>query len=163
MVAKVLKSRLVDIQQKDGSKIGTDIILKRLDCRKNVTIEVDESLQRVCKRFIEQYQGDDSRDGVYLSNGMLNIDVNTENDEWMITNGNGIYYAFSKSDVSTVLDLETTNIIKCPYCGFETIPWDYVETGDMEGDFPLDCEKCGKEFNVGFRTEMKFVSSVIEK
>ena len=46
--------------------------------------------------------------------------------------------------------------IVCPYCGHKHDGLDYVETGDMEGDFSMECEACGKEFNVSFTTTINF-------
>ena len=58
---------------------------------------------------------------------------------------------------------KTINIITCPYCNTEMEPWDYLETGDMEGDFTLNCEnpKCSKEFNVSFTTDVTFLTNKI--
>ena len=56
--------------------------------------------------------------------------------------------------------METVNIIQCPYCKALIEPWDYVETGDMEGGFTMECEECGKEFSVSFSTDIKFKTNI---
>lgn len=55
--------------------------------------------------------------------------------------------------------MESVNVIQCPHCGALIEPWDYIETGDMEGDFSMDCEVCGKPFAVEFSTDIKFTTS----
>lgn len=59
--------------------------------------------------------------------------------------------------------LKTINIIKCPHCNTEMEPWEYLDTGDMDGDFTLHCEnpECEKEFNVSFTTDVIFLTSKI--
>jgi DNA-directed RNA polymerase subunit M/transcription elongation factor TFIIS len=52
--------------------------------------------------------------------------------------------------------METLNIIQCPHCKALMEPWDYIETGDMEGDFRMNCEECGKKFSVNFSTDIRF-------
>lgn len=44
----------------------------------------------------------------------------------------------------------------CPHCGKEYDGIDYIEVGAMEGEFPMDCEGCGKEFTVKFETIINF-------
>lgn len=52
--------------------------------------------------------------------------------------------------------------IYCPYCHHKHENWqDYIDTGDMDGEFPVECEKCGKKFIVSFNTTIKFVSKKI--
>lgn len=49
--------------------------------------------------------------------------------------------------------------IDCPHCGHKHENWqDYIDTGDMEGEFPMICENetCGKEFQVKYSTEITF-------
>ena len=55
--------------------------------------------------------------------------------------------------------MESINIIQCPHCKALIEPWDYVETGDIDGDFTMDCENCNKEFNVSFTTDIRFVTN----
>lgn len=55
--------------------------------------------------------------------------------------------------------MESINIIQCPHCKSLIEPWDYIENGDMDGDFTMDCESCGKEFNVSFVTDIRFTTS----
>ena len=52
--------------------------------------------------------------------------------------------------------METVNIIICPHCNAKIVPWDYIENGEMEGDFNMDCTECRKEFSVSFETDVKF-------
>lgn len=61
-----------------------------------------------------------------------------------------------------VILINTINIIKCPYCNAEIEPWDFLDTGDMEGDFSMECLQCKKEFNVTFTTDVRFISSKID-
>ncbi|MGU8836315.1 hypothetical protein ACSW8S_17405 (plasmid) [Clostridium perfringens] len=58
------------------------------------------------------------------------------------------------------MKFKTINIIQCPHCKELIEPWDFVETGDMEGDFTLECTNpnCQKEFNVEFKTEISFTT-----
>lgn len=51
---------------------------------------------------------------------------------------------------------KTINEIKCPHCNGLIEPWDYMDCGDMDGEFTLNCEHCEKEFNVNFTTEIIF-------
>lgn len=55
--------------------------------------------------------------------------------------------------------METINIIQCPHCEEKMECWDYIETGDMEGDFDMDCEFCKRNFKVSFSTDIKFITS----
>jgi DNA-directed RNA polymerase subunit RPC12/RpoP len=49
--------------------------------------------------------------------------------------------------------------IICPHCGYEHYEWhDYIDTGDMDGAFDMDCEDCGESFVVKFRTLIDFQS-----
>lgn len=52
--------------------------------------------------------------------------------------------------------METVNVIVCPHCNTKIEPWDYVETGDMEGEFEMDCTECGESFKVSFETDIRF-------
>lgn len=52
--------------------------------------------------------------------------------------------------------METINSIQCPYCDCKIEPWEYVETGDMDGSFKMECEECKKPFIVNFKTDMMF-------
>ena len=55
--------------------------------------------------------------------------------------------------------METVNVIKCPHCKTMIEPWEYIDTGDMEGNFSMTCEECGREFNVSFTTDIKFTTT----
>lgn len=46
---------------------------------------------------------------------------------------------------------ENADAIVCPHC--ENVHGnydDYIEVGDMSGDFEVECEKCGEYFKVDF-------------
>lgn len=53
-------------------------------------------------------------------------------------------------------DENMENKISCPHCGLEYDGLDYIEVGDMEGSFEMDCEGCEKEFTVSFTTTIHF-------
>lgn len=40
--------------------------------------------------------------------------------------------------------------IICPYCKHQHDHEEYLEVGDMSGEFDMECEGCGKEFHVDF-------------
>ncbi|WEG13966.1 hypothetical protein PU629_06255 [Pullulanibacillus sp. KACC 23026] len=47
--------------------------------------------------------------------------------------------------------------IGCPHCGYKHNDfWEYIEPTDEEGEFLMDCEGCGEEFNVKFSTQITF-------
>ncbi|WP_204245812.1 hypothetical protein [Clostridium botulinum] len=49
--------------------------------------------------------------------------------------------------------------IKCPYCDYKHEDFqNYIDTGDMEGEFSMDCEKCKKPFGVDFVTKIEFTT-----
>lgn len=50
------------------------------------------------------------------------------------------------------------NIIICPYCEYEHDGLDYLNCRDMEGEFSMHCEKCGKPFGVNFVTKIEFTT-----
>ena len=57
---------------------------------------------------------------------------------------------------------ENADAIVCPHC--ERVHGnydDYIEVGDMGGDFTMTCEdeECGKEFNVEFYSVFYFQTS----
>lgn len=55
--------------------------------------------------------------------------------------------------------MESVNIIQCPYCKALIEPWDYIECGDMEGTFTMDCEECTNNFDVNFTTDIRFITN----
>ena len=56
--------------------------------------------------------------------------------------------------------MESMNVIQCPHCS-ELIDYnDYIEVGDMDGDFTMDCESCGGNFEVSFETNILFTTSI---
>lgn len=52
--------------------------------------------------------------------------------------------------------MESVNVIQCPHCWHLIEPWDFIDVGDMEGEFEMECEECGKEFLVKFETDIRF-------
>ena len=78
--------------------MGSSIILKELSNNNCHEIIVDESAQRVELRLLEQYL-DDPRDGVFLTRGMTNVDINTKGDIWDINQEDWNWYTFNKQDV----------------------------------------------------------------
>jgi uncharacterized Zn-finger protein len=46
---------------------------------------------------------------------------------------------------------ENIDAIVCPYCEHVHANYDeYIEVGDMAGEFEMDCVKCGNNFKVDF-------------
>lgn len=47
--------------------------------------------------------------------------------------------------------------IDCPHCGYKHEDWqNFIDTDDMEGEFPMNCEECGKPFQVTYWTKITF-------
>lgn len=46
--------------------------------------------------------------------------------------------------------MKTKDSIKCPYCGHDYDYLEYLEVGDMSGEFEMICERCGQNFEVDF-------------
>jgi len=95
-----IKCELVDIKIKDNKSA---IVLKEIVNGTHHEIIVDEAILRIKKRLLEQYN-DDERNGVYLTRGMTNIDINTQGDIWDINQEDFIWYTFSKEDVLNVVN-----------------------------------------------------------
>ena len=93
-----IKCELVGIKRRDDTDTGTVFILRELTNNKYHEIIVDEATGRVKPRLIQQYYGDE-RDGIYLTRGMTNIDINTKGDMWDINQEDWNWYTFSKEDV----------------------------------------------------------------
>lgn len=54
---------------------------------------------------------------------------------------------------------ETADLIECPHCEHKHGNYDdYIEVGDMSGEFDMDCEKCKKSFNVDFYSIFHFTA-----
>ena len=102
MKPKQVKWELINVRERKDGKIGSSIILKELDNNNCHEIVVDESVSRVKSRLQEQYMGD-PRDGVFLSRGMTNININTKGDIWDINQEDWNWYTFSKTDVLDIL------------------------------------------------------------
>jgi len=93
-----IKCELISVRERKDRRVGSSIVLKELGNNNCYEILADESTDRVKTRLLEQYNGD-SRDGIYLSRMMTNIDINTKGDIWDINQEDWIWYTFSKHDV----------------------------------------------------------------
>jgi len=98
MIPMQIKCELIGLKRRDNTDTGAVFILKELANNNLHEIIVDESLGHVKRRLKEQYCGD-TRDGIYLTRNMTNIDVNTEDDIWNINQEDWIWYTFSKGDI----------------------------------------------------------------
>jgi transcription elongation factor Elf1 len=57
---------------------------------------------------------------------------------------------------------EKVDEIECPHCNYLHVNYDdYLEVGDMSGEFEMDCEECGESFNVDFFSLFIFTSTTI--
>ncbi|OIR59775.1 hypothetical protein BLL41_18170 [Bacillus sp. FMQ74] len=50
------------------------------------------------------------------------------------------------------------DVIECPHCQHLMGYDDYIEVGDMSGEFKMDCEKCQKPFDVDFCSMFYFTT-----
>lgn len=89
---------LINVRKRKDRLTGSSIILKELNKNEYHEISVDESVDYVKLRLMEQYNGD-ARDGVFLTRFMTNIDINTKGDIWDINQEDFTWYSFSKHDV----------------------------------------------------------------
>ena len=94
-----INCELIKITNRNDKSTGARIILKELMNDICHEILVDESVSRVKTRLMEQYQGNDEREGVYLSKGMINVNINTRGDVWDISQEDWHWYKFSKEDI----------------------------------------------------------------
>lgn len=48
--------------------------------------------------------------------------------------------------------MNNTSKIKCPFCSHVQSEdlYEFVDTGDQEGSFHLECESCDNEFTINF-------------
>jgi len=94
-----IKCKLITITDRTDGKMGTSFIFQELD-NPNIShkVVVDESIRHVRIRLCEQFDGD-PRDGIYLTRGMTNININTKGDIWDINQEDWNWYTFSKNDV----------------------------------------------------------------
>jgi len=93
-----IQCELINVRKRKDFRLGSSIILKELNSNNCYEIVVDESINYVKTRLLEQYNGD-SRDGVFLTDGMKNIDINTKRDPWDINLEDNKWYTFSKEDI----------------------------------------------------------------
>ncbi|HCL4480361.1 TPA: hypothetical protein N2D99_002449 [Clostridium botulinum] len=62
-------------------------------------------------------------------------------------------------DLSVLESISTNFCIQCPHCNYKHEDFqNYIDTGDMDGEFSMDCEKCGKSFQVNFVTKIEFTT-----
>ena len=45
---------------------------------------------------------------------------------------------------------------ECPYCGVQYDGLEFLDTGDMDGEFEMQCDNCDEEFSVEFETTITF-------
>jgi len=105
MKPKQVKCELINVRERKDGKMGSSIILKELGNNNCHEIMIDESFSRVKSRLQEQYIGD-PRDGVFLSRGMTNININTKGDIWDINQEDWNWYTFSKTDVLNLIEAQ---------------------------------------------------------
>ena len=96
--------KLIDITERADGKMESAIVLEDLRNQNIINILVDESCSRVKTRLLEQYNGDE-RHGVFLSRGMINININTYTDIWDINQEDWNWYTFAKSDVRNMVEV----------------------------------------------------------
>lgn len=54
--------------------------------------------------------------------------------------------------------------IDCPHCGFRHENWqEFIDAGDMEGEFPTRCDSCDRLFITEFSTKIKFKTYLPEE
>lgn len=100
-----IKHIMCELLKIEKMEIGCQLVLQNISTENKYIVIVDESLERVKKRLKEQYLGNTSKEGVYLSRSMTNIDINTVNDDWYIDEEGTEIYHFNKEDVKKVLEL----------------------------------------------------------
>ena len=57
--------------------------------------------------------------------------------------------------------MKSINIIQWPYCSHFIEPWDFMDIGNMEGEFTMEWKKKKKEFLVKFETDIKFTTDIM--
>jgi len=93
-----IKCKLISVTKRADGRMRSTITLLELGNQNTHEILVDESIRHVRIRLQEQFNGD-SRDGIYLTKGMTNVDINTKGDIWDINQEDWNWYTFSKDDV----------------------------------------------------------------
>jgi hypothetical protein len=59
-----------------------------------------------------------------------------------------------------IVNKETADLIECPHCEWSHGNYDdYIEVGDMSGEFEMNCEKCKQSFKVDFYSIFWFKST----
>ena len=90
--------KFINVTERIDGKMGSTIVLEEPISHKVHRIIVDESVDRVKTRLSEQLK-DDPRDGVFLSRGITNININTHGDVWDINQEDLNWYSFWRQDV----------------------------------------------------------------
>lgn len=54
---------------------------------------------------------------------------------------------------------EIVDLIQCPYCNHNHTYDDWLDVGDMAGEFEMECEECGQLFNVDFYSIFHFTTT----
>jgi len=121
-----IKCELVDVKIKDNKSA---IVLKEIVNGTQHEIIVDEVVFRIKKRLLEQYNGD-KRNGIYLTRGMTNIDINTKGDIWDINQEDWIWYTFNKEDVMNVVNKTEVSI-----------PVDYEKIKEIAEELKLEVDE----------------------
>lgn len=98
MKPKKIECELIRVRERKDGRIGCAFVLKELNLNSYHEINIDESIEHVKARLLEQYNGD-PREGIFLSRGMTNIDINTKGDTWDINQEDWNWYTFSKQDI----------------------------------------------------------------
>ena len=93
-----IKCKLIGISERKDGNTRTIITLLELENQKTHEILVDESCTRVRARLMEQFNGD-TRDGIFLSRMMTNIDIDTKGVTWSINQEDWIWYIFPRTDI----------------------------------------------------------------
>lgn len=78
-----------------------------------------------------------------------NTDIKQEKNKYTATN-------YISDIVRNIKKDKVESKIICPYCGYEHRGLNYIEVGDMEGEFSMNCEGCKEEFKVKFNTIIEF-------
>ncbi|WP_223251826.1 hypothetical protein [Bacillus atrophaeus] len=60
-------------------------------------------------------------------------------------------------------ETDMVDVIKCPHCQYLMGYDDYIEVGDMSGEFEMDCEKCQKPFKIDFCSMFYFTTEKLKE
>ncbi|QUH22074.1 hypothetical protein [Alkaliphilus sp. B6464] len=99
MKPTIIKSKLIEIRKRKDRNFGTEFVLKDLKTEETTIIQVDENIDGIKSLFKKQIDGTDTREGIYLSKGMRNINIFLKRDEFDMNQEDFNWYLFSKEDV----------------------------------------------------------------